>query len=295
MTVSTNIRFGFYAASGTGPYGYDFQILSANEFEVRVNGSLTTAYSLTGIGTLEGGTFTFFTPPVANSTIFYRGHSSQTQQTDYNPFTGHPFTGVSHEAALDKLTLLVQEIHEELSRRPALPIPVLSVLRNLFFPQPLPLKLWGWDALGENVTYYDPAIRQVVVTNSAHVVWGETPVVVPTVNGAVQLTASGVFPAGAIRFGAIVRVTTTFGATGGLSTFSLGSGEPDVMQDRWGTGLARTATAAPIGANNPGQWRSFSLLPVASAQDVVLTADAGTFDGIGAALVLGAWLTMTSA
>lgn len=292
MTVSATQRYGHYTASGAGPYSYDYLILSAAEFEVYVDGSLATGYTLTGVGNAAGGTFTFFSAPASGLTIFHRGKTAQTQQTDYDNFTGLPFAATGHESALDKLTLLVQELYEQMSRRPQLATYVLSNLRNLVFPTPVPLKLWGWNANADGITYYDPAIIQVTPSLTAHVAWGETQVVIPTVGAAVQLTGAAVFPAGCLRVSAIVRVTTTFGNSLGLTTFSAGDAS---TMDRWGGGLARTSTAAPSGANNPGMWRNYELRPIASAEPVILTADTGTFDGSGAALVTGVYLAFTAA
>jgi hypothetical protein len=60
----------------------------------------------------------------------------------------------------------------------------------------------------------------------------------------------------------------------GLTTFSIGDGSD---ADRWGTGIARTAgTTVDItdSTASAGGWFT-------AANDVVLTADAGTFDSTG--------------
>lgn len=156
MTVaSASPRYGHYTSAGSvGPYSFAYQILSADEIEVRVAGSVVTNYTLTGISDEDGGTFTFLTAPVSGAVIFHRGLTDITQQTDYDSFTGLPFTAAGHEAALDKLTLLVQEIDgEKLSRVPQLPIYALASQRNKLLPLGAVSRLLGYDALGDWTTY----------------------------------------------------------------------------------------------------------------------------------------------
>ena len=76
--------------------------------------------------------------------------------------SGDPFLAETHEGTYDDLVQLTQQLLEELSRRPALPYDTLQILRNIFFPRPKPLVLWGWDALGTGISYYDPAIVHVI-------------------------------------------------------------------------------------------------------------------------------------
>lgn len=156
MTViASSPRYTHYTGNGVQvSFAYAFQILSADEIEVRIAGSITTAYTLTGIADEDGGNVVFLVAPTSGSIIFIRGLTDITQQTDYDSFTGLPFTAAGHEAALDKLTLLVQEIDgEKLSRVPQLPVYALASQRNKLLPLGAVSRLLGYDALGDWTTY----------------------------------------------------------------------------------------------------------------------------------------------
>jgi hypothetical protein len=87
---------------------------------------------------------------------------------------------------------------------------------------------------------------------------------------AATLTASNLIPAGSFVIGLTLRVETEFDNTASLTTFSVGDGSD---ADRWGTAIARTAgTTVDLtdATASPGGW-------FIAANDVVLTADAGTF------------------
>ena len=289
--IPTHIEY--LGDGGDVTFTFPFPITASTELEVRVNGAVRTDdfhYDLEGVGSLTGGTVTFRTAPVANTVISLRLITAYEQLLNLLPNT--PLPAVSLEGQLDQIVKMIQVLDEELSRRPLLAVGVEAALRHRVFPPPLPLKLWGWDATGKNISYYDPTILQVTPSLSVHITFGETVVDVPTVNGATRLEASGVFPAASIRIGAMVRVTTTFGNAGGLTTFSAGS--LDVLE-LWGHQLARTSVAAPTGSNNAGVWDAFQLKSVASAESVFLTADSGTFSTTGAARVTGTWMAFTAA
>jgi hypothetical protein len=103
---------------------------------------------------------------------------------------------------------------------------------------------------------------------------------------AATLTASNLIPAGSFVLGITLRVETTFDNTSSLTTFSVGDGSDAdrwgtaiarTAADRWGTAIARTAgTTVDLtdATASPGGW-------FISANDVVLTADAGTFNVAG--------------
>jgi hypothetical protein len=91
---------------------------------------------------------------------------------------------------------------------------------------------------------------------------------------AATLTASSLIPAGSFMLGLTLRVETEFDNTSSLTTFSVGDGSD---ADRWGTAIARTAgTTVDLtdATASAGGWFT-------AANDVVLTADAGTFNVAG--------------
>ena len=124
MTVSSTTTKNSYAGdSSTVAFSYTFKIFDEDDIAVilRDNATatetvqtITTNYTVSGVGNAGGGTITFVTAPATGKTVVLRRESAQTQTTDYTP--NDPFPAEAHEDALDKLTFFVQEVQEELDR-----------------------------------------------------------------------------------------------------------------------------------------------------------------------------------
>ena len=84
--------------------------------------------------------------------VFFIREVPLTQEVDYQPYG--PFPAETHEDALDKLTMLVQQLQEQLTRVVLEPLPGDPNV-SLQLPAPVPLWLLGWDALGENITNFE--------------------------------------------------------------------------------------------------------------------------------------------
>jgi hypothetical protein len=152
------IPYDFLVGNGTaGPYVYQFRILAASELEVYVDGQLTTPASVTGVGSASGGTFTMGTLIGTTSLLFFRRVTQKTQLVDY--INNDPFAAETHESALDKLTRLVQDFQEVLSRIPQLAVSSRASTRHLTFPTPGDTDtrvLIGWDASKTALALYPP-------------------------------------------------------------------------------------------------------------------------------------------
>jgi len=103
------------SAVGQTTFTYTFPIIEGREadLEVTVDGviqTLTTDYSVTGAGNASGGTIIFVVALVGGEEVVIRRVSQFTQATVYTE-TG-AFPAASHEAALDKLTMITQELKE---------------------------------------------------------------------------------------------------------------------------------------------------------------------------------------
>ena len=94
-----------------------------------------------------------------------------------------------------------------------------------------------------------------------------------SVSGA-SVTASSLIPAGAVLLGLTTKVTTGLGTTNGTTGYTIGDGSD---ADRWG---AITGTASGTSSDN-SDWTSGTIEAFTSAQDVVITATGGNFDGTG--------------
>lgn len=153
MTQAAVTTWVKYIANGSQMvFAYPWKIAEASELEVYVNDLLSTNYTVSGVGSASGGNVTFLVAPPADAGLFIRRDTPETQETDY--INNDPFGAETHEAALDKLTRMVQDIREDLSRRPALTTAVSNSLRHLTFPQGAS-KVIGWNSLGTGLQTYD--------------------------------------------------------------------------------------------------------------------------------------------
>lgn len=260
----------------TFPYAY--VLGTSADIEVYQDGSLTTAYNLTGVGAATGGNIVFYVPPAVGTVVFHRRVTAQTQTTGY-PATG-PFPGSGHEAALDKLTRILQDLSEELSRRPAFTVELLSALRNMAFPSPVALKLLGFNADADGLTTYDSSIVQVTPSAVTGLSYVKTNVTVNASAGQPTLTASNAFPAGTEALYAVAHVPIAFGVTNGLSAIALG--DPTEGYDLWCASMGITlAAVSNVGQHGGAEDNIEKRLFNSAARDVLITGLGGNFDATG--------------
>ena len=119
MTVSsTTTKVSYTGNNATTVFAYTFKIFASGEIKVYVDNvlkTLTTHYTLSGVGSASGGNVTFTagnTPGTGASVVFVRS-IARTQVTDY--VENDNFPAETHEAALDKLTFIAQELDNTLS------------------------------------------------------------------------------------------------------------------------------------------------------------------------------------
>ena len=126
MTISTTTTKNSYSGNGsTTAFNYTFFIPTSTDIQVivrsstgsetvKTEGTGSTNYSITGVGNSGGGTVTFVTAPASGETVVLRRNTAKTQATDY--VANDPFPAESHESALDKLTIIGQDLQEQVDR-----------------------------------------------------------------------------------------------------------------------------------------------------------------------------------
>jgi len=123
MTISTTIIKVSYSGNGTQTvFPYTFKISAEADIQVIIraaNGTetvktLTTDYSVSGVGSASGGNVTMVTAPSATETIVIRRETTQTQTVDL--VENDPFTAETVEGAFDKSIAVAQELQEEVDR-----------------------------------------------------------------------------------------------------------------------------------------------------------------------------------
>ena len=125
MTISTTTIKNSYSGNGsTTAFNYTFKISAESEMEVIIRSAagtetvktLTTHYTITGVGNAGGGavTFTAGNIPVAGETVILRRETAQTQTMDL--IDNDPMSAETIETAHDKAIAITQELQEEVNR-----------------------------------------------------------------------------------------------------------------------------------------------------------------------------------
>jgi len=107
--------------------------------------TLTTHYTVTGENTATSGVVTMVTPPASTEELIIIRSVEQTQSSVYTDFNRLPSTSL--EANLDRLTMLNQQLLEEINRKLGYDVNVEDFTGNL--PEPLSNSLIGYDNTGQ--------------------------------------------------------------------------------------------------------------------------------------------------
>src|SRR5215468_1189761 len=111
MTLAATVSYlGYIAAEGQMVFPLPFRLFAPADLEVYLNGLLTTSYTLAGIDQ-PTGTLTMLFPLHASDALRLRRVTARQQLIDYRP--NDPFGAESHEAALDRIVAMIQDLQEE--------------------------------------------------------------------------------------------------------------------------------------------------------------------------------------
>lgn len=124
MTVSSTTTKNSYSGDGSNTvFAYTFKVFDEDDLTVILRTdatgtetvqTITTDYTVSGVGDAGGGNVTFVTAPASGITVVVKRAAPLTQTTDYTP--NDPFPAEEHENALDKLTFIAQQQQEEIQR-----------------------------------------------------------------------------------------------------------------------------------------------------------------------------------
>lgn len=123
MTVSSETNRVQYNGTGsTTEFAVSFYFLDDSHLQVILTDTsgndttqtITTHYTVTGAGDFSGGTVTMVTAPASGEKLTIVRNVPFTQATDY--VENDPFPADTHEQALDKLTMLSQQLDEKSDR-----------------------------------------------------------------------------------------------------------------------------------------------------------------------------------
>jgi hypothetical protein len=139
MTVSSTTSKASYSGNGTTtaftvPFYFleaaDVQVILRSSAGVETVQALTTNYTVAGAGVTSGGTVTMLVAPAAGTTLTILRNIEATQETDLVPNDRLPAETL--EVALDKATMLIQQLDEEAGR--SLKYPASDNIASAQFP-----------------------------------------------------------------------------------------------------------------------------------------------------------------
>src|SRR4051812_40402438 len=119
MTVETDLDRAQYATNATtGPWTVPFYFLASDELAVTYTDAagvdhtltLNVDYTVVGAGDPDGGTITTTQAYAAGGQLVILRDMLLTQETEY--VDGDGFPAKSHERALDRLTMIAQQLRE---------------------------------------------------------------------------------------------------------------------------------------------------------------------------------------
>lgn len=116
MTVTSSTNKDLHTGNGSlTAFPYTFRMDADADLEVYIDDTLQgSGFTIARNGNDMGGTVTFSIAPVNGVIITLLRNLSLSQETDYTPYDAFPAD--AHEGALDKLTMIAQQIQEEVDR-----------------------------------------------------------------------------------------------------------------------------------------------------------------------------------
>ena len=146
MTISTtNSRNDYTASSSQTTFAYTFPVTAETDilvYQDTVLKSLTTHYTVSATPT---GNVVFGTGLDSGTKVAIVRSLPINQSVDY--VENDPFSAETHEDALDRLTIIAQQIDEEVGRSLKLAAP--STTTNLTIPEPSADKYLAWNAAAD--------------------------------------------------------------------------------------------------------------------------------------------------
>jgi hypothetical protein len=160
ITAQTSLS-GPYAGNGsTDVFAYAFKILDEDHLVVTLADSsgtetvqtITTHYTVSGVGDAGGGNVTMVTPPATGETLSISRSVPKTQETDLaNRGSLSPEV---LETALDKLTQIAQDYDRDFDR--TILTAVTSGITGLEMPTATADMIIGWNSTADGLKNYSP-------------------------------------------------------------------------------------------------------------------------------------------
>jgi len=156
MTLSTEInRLTFTGNDSTTVFSVTYPFFDEGDLTVTLvvdsTGietvqTITTHYTVAG-GDGGTGSVTMVTAPATGETLVIERSMSYIQETDYTD--GGSFPADTHESALDKAVMLIQQLLDKMDR--ALILPITSALTGINLPIPVADAVLAWNSAADDL------------------------------------------------------------------------------------------------------------------------------------------------
>lgn len=162
MTVSSSTNRISYAGNGsTTVFAYTFKIFADGDLTVTLRAAdgseteltLTTHYTVSGAGDDAGGNVTIITPPATGETLVMVRQLDLLQETDY--VENDPFPAETHEEALDRACMMIQQLNEIMGR--CLKLAISSSYSAIEIPDPESQYFLRWKSTLDGLENIDIA------------------------------------------------------------------------------------------------------------------------------------------
>jgi hypothetical protein len=203
MAITTTLNRVTYTGDGaTITFAYTFEILLATDLQVYVNGvlkTLTTDYTVSGVGLPGGGNVTFIVAPPAAQTVLFLRVEPFTQASSLP--SNDKFPTVTVETALDKLTMITQQLNEVDQR--TLKLALTSLFANVTLKDPVIGQFLIWldnNTIGPSALATSGALPDPVTIPHGGTGATTAAAAVTALGAAKQLTAQAVAYAATIQY-----------------------------------------------------------------------------------------------
>ena len=137
MPVTNSYVPGSFTGNGASTvYAYGFKIAAQGDLLVKVAGitkTITTDYTVSGVGSETGGNVTFTSAPANGASITIERNVAYTRPTDYQ--RNGAFDEPTVDADFDRLAMQVQQLDDRTKRSPVLALPIPGITTPLILPQ----------------------------------------------------------------------------------------------------------------------------------------------------------------
>ena len=157
MPVSEQTPVNSYTGNGvTTVFPYTFKLLAQADIEVTVDGvvkTLTTDYSVSGVGVDGGGNVTFVTAPANGTTVVLHRAMAYKREIDYQENGDLPAATLDED--VDRVVMMAQQLDEENDRAIHMAVGTTGVDTEL--PAPEAGKFIGWNSTEDGLQNYTAA------------------------------------------------------------------------------------------------------------------------------------------